>query len=258
MLDLMTLQRQFQNYILNSESGIETEIDNSKVKYNVNRLAIYADMYALRLQEALEITFPTLGRVMRTANFHDLLQKYITKNPSTNFTINYFAEKLPGFLRQTLPYAQSPYYAELAEFEWAIQTTIDAEDAPIATVADLQAISPDTWPEIIFRFHPSCKFLQLHYNVDELWYAHDKQQPLPEIIKYPAPPLHLLWRNQLQPFHQAYHGPARLMLLQAKEGHPFAALCESLCEFMDEDSVAPFAIEQVGAWLNGQAITGIE
>ena len=54
-----------------------------------DRLGIYAGMYPLRMQEALEADYPALAWLMGDP-FEDLVRDFVTACPSTSFTLARF------------------------------------------------------------------------------------------------------------------------------------------------------------------------
>lgn len=252
-------QQQFQAAILQAgETGAAEALLPAVRRAGVipaQRLAVYQDAYRLRLTEALHSNFPALARHLGEAGFAALAQAFLQAHPSRHASIRWFGEELAGFLRVAAPWADSPWLAELAAFEWALRHTVDAADATPLTLAVLQALSGDDWLTHRLALQPAATLLAGAWAVP-LWWRHLQQnestapaQPDAAAgsgwLVYRGAAGAALWRRLDSDEAQA------LRALQA--GLAFADLCEQV-EGLVGAAAAP---ARTAAWLQGWTGEGL-
>lgn len=250
MSELSELQHQFKQYLLQGDTSVLSRIETPGEDSAEQRLQVYGDMYVMRLQEAVSEDYSLLAHLIGDMDFTRLTLDYVKAYPSHHYSLRYFSQFLAEYLTQAEAYKDNTLYYEVAQFEWASHNVIDAEDAPVLKLEDLQAIEQEKWPELQFGFHPSLQKLSLYWNVHDLKYNYDNEQIMPEPSRLDQPLFHILWRKEITPFHDIYSDTEAWMLNAADEQQTFADICEGLCQFMAEEEVASFAINQIVRWLN--------
>src|SRR5262249_36222906 len=98
------------------------------------RLAIYADMYVVRLLGAVRESFPRTAAVLGDERFEALVRDYLRRRPSTDPSIRNVGRALPDFLAS----ADVPgFVGELARLEWLRLEVFDAADTPVLRRDDM-------------------------------------------------------------------------------------------------------------------------
>jgi hypothetical protein len=247
--DLRALQHRFSRF-LRGKGGDIQELIAPQGKLSVaSRLGIYRNAYRLRLRETIETDHEILGLYLGDELFEQMVDGYIERCPSRFFSLRDLTTRLPGFLRQTPPFADHPVLAELASFERRLLDVFDAPDASRAHLEELRRLSPDHWPDLQLRYHPSMQLFTAQWNSVECWRALKTGGTPPEAIQQPGSHW-LLWRgcDQLSQFRSL---PAleRSLIVSALAGAPLSVLCEQLAAELPEDQVGPRLLDRLGNWL---------
>ena len=74
--------------------------------------------------------FEALIAVLGEEEFRSAARAYVEATPSAFRNVRWYGGKLAAFLRQTQPWRDKPWLADLAEFEWTLTLAFDAADAP--------------------------------------------------------------------------------------------------------------------------------
>lgn len=248
MTTLDTLQRVFQDYLQHEENHhIETLTAEGHSLPKAYQLEIYFNAYRLRLLEILSGDYPNLFILMGEEVFEDCGLAYIAAHPSHHFSVRRFGQHLSAFLQKTLPYSDSPFFAELADFEWALADTLDAQDALILELDTLKTIPPDKWGFLQFAFHPSLQVKIFAWNTPQLWQAIEKDKERKKETentnhslvssKQTDPLTWILWRHDLQSQYRSLNAAEALMLQILQAGGTFGAACEQLAEQLTLEEV---------------------
>ncbi len=254
---LRELQEQLQTHLLLGDSRIAQHIVGTP-RVNVRtRLAIYSDAYRLRLLEALRVDFPALHTVAGDAEFERIGCAYLDAHPSGHFSIRYFGQHLAGFLRQDDRWRALPVFAEMAAFEWALGLSFDAFDSPQIDVVDVTAIPPESWAYMHLDLHPSLQRLDLLWNVPGLWKAIEEQQPPQAPVAAECPLAWIIWRRDLKTFFRSAPVDEACALDLLRRGESFEAMCEGLCEWIDETQVAAQAARYLRRWVQDGLVSRI-
>lgn len=230
--ELAQLQRQMLQWLLHEDGAIKPYIAESQQDDTQERLQIYSNAYRFRLIDALADTFPAVHTLMGDELFYQTALAYIDTYPSHHFSLRYFGDQLSHFLHGYDP--QTPIYAEMAEFEWALRHSFDSANIRPITLQDLQAIAPEQWEQVYFKFHPSVQCLMLGWNTCQLWEAIDGgSEPIP-LERQDYPQAWLVWRKELLTYYRSLDVDEAWAIERALQGEVFAELCAGLCEWVDE------------------------
>lgn len=244
---LYKIQNVFQAYLTDQNPDathtMEHLTNDSTHISATKRLEIYYDGYRLRLLEILEGDFPKLHTLMGDEAFDALGHHYIAAYPSKHFSARYFGQYLAHFLREEIAYTKQPYLAEMADFEWALGNTLDAENANIITLDDLKSISPAYWGNLKIHFHPSLQVRTFEWNIPQLWKTIENKEPPQSPIKQKESMTWIFWRRDLQSQFRSLTKPQALILKLFQEDNPFSDICESLSEIIDPEMVPVIALE---------------
>jgi hypothetical protein len=254
-MTLANLQRAFQQYVLRNDESVASRIHASEEISAAARLDVYADAYRLRLVDALAANYPRLQRLLGSEEFAALAREYLTRHPSANPSVRWFGDQLADHLRDQPSFTASPWFSELARWEWAIAAAFDAPDhAPIDAGA-LAAVDAANWPVLQFTFHPSVQCMALSTNAPALFKALSEDAELPAPASVEARDW-LIWRPELTPRYRSLPHDESAALRRAIGGGTFGDLCEILCEWHEPADVAVAAIRLLQQWIAEALIVG--
>jgi len=255
---LRDLQQEFQSYLLHHDEHVVQRIKGSLRVDNRTRLGIYADAYRLRLLEALRVDFPALHTLAGDTDFERIGRAYIEAYPSEHFSIRYFGRQMSAFLASDARFCNTPVFAEMAAFEWALGLSFDAADSACVTVDEVGAIPGEAWSDMQLRLHPSVQRLDLRWNVPGLWKAIQEEQPPQQPVAAEHPQAWVIWRHGLQSYFRSATVDESWALDALGEGQCFAMLCAGLCEWIDEEHVAAHAAQLIRRWVTDGLIARID
>ena len=170
-MQLIDWQTQFQNTVVLGgplwEPTNPAKINQAKI--NDQRIKIYQNAYVQRLTLALRENYTVTHLAMGDEEFNSLATRYIEMQPSVRPSIRWFGSHLSRFLMDQLPWSRSPWLSELANLEWALRHSQDAEDLQNWTMDELKNKTPDDWEEEGFFLHPSVTLMEFKWNSPQLW-----------------------------------------------------------------------------------------
>ncbi|MGB7931688.1 MAG: DNA-binding domain-containing protein [Gammaproteobacteria bacterium] len=255
---LRMLQQQFQSYILRRDEYVVRWIEGTRRVDNRTRLGIYAEAYRLRLLEALRVDFPALHTLAGDDGFERIGRAYIDACPSEHYSIRYFGRQMSAFLAHDNRFRDTPVFAEMAAFEWALGLSFDAADDVSVAVEAVGAIPCDAWPDLRLCLHPSVQRLDLCWNIPGLWKAIQEEQPPQPPVVADQPQAWVIWRRGLQSYFRSVPVDEARALDALGEGQCFAELCAGLCEWIEEEQVAAHAALLLRRWVSDGLIVHID
>ncbi len=249
---LATRQQQLMAYLQGTPTLDQDSIHSHIVTQgNVDtekRLAIYQNAYQIRLKETIDTDHNILGLYLGDDLYEEMMNSFIKRHPSAQFSLRHFADPLIDFLNQQAPFNEHPQIAELARFERLLLNAFDARDTSMATLEQLKKTAPEKWPQIQLRFHPSLQIFESDWNVVNIW------QNLKQDVNPPEPVIEnnvwLVWRNveRLTEF-KPLDCVAQTMLNGFQKGLHFEDICQVLLEQVPEHQVSERALSVIVNWL---------
>ncbi len=257
MSALQTLQREFQDFVLDGRAEIVQRVVGTSSVDPARRLGVYYDAYRLRLIEALQTDYTSLKIVMGEDDFAQSMGAFVEATPSVHRNLRWYGQSLPEFLRTRAPSAEQPWLWELALFEWTIALAFDAADEPVLTFDDLAAMDSGIWPYLTFKFHPSRQRLSLRTNAASLRKAVDEEAPIPPPERLAQPIQWLLWRKDLTVMFRSLLPEEAWALDTAHAGGNFTELCEGLCQWVAPAAAAGRLAGMLRTWVDDQLIAAV-
>jgi hypothetical protein len=221
------------------------------------RLGIYFDAYRIRLMEILKLDFPKTHTLMGDDAFDDAFFQYLAKYPSEHFSVRYFGERFPLFLKETKPYSEIGILTEMAHFEWCVAFTLDAKDDTVVSVQTLAAIPGEDWPDLQITFHPSVKSHQFAWDTPQLWQHIEKEEPPRGPVLQPSLVRWLFWRSGIRSLFQSCTPVESTMFELVNEQKYFAEICEILMETFEEEQIPVLAAQTLHKWVSSGMIARI-
>lgn len=141
------------------------------------RVAIYRDMFPLRMEDALASDYPGVQRAMGSEPFARFAARYVAAHPSRSYTLNRLGDHFPSFVRSQTRLRNGQFLADLAELELAMTLVFDAAETPPMRQEDIQRIAPERWPLMRLRAVDAFRLVDLAYPVHEYLAAEDATTP---------------------------------------------------------------------------------
>ena len=171
MLPLETLQRVMTASILSQTSsrlGSKLQAGNANP---VNRFGIYRNNTLISLTQSLKANFPVTVRLVHESFFHWVVQEFIRRFPPEEARLSSYGAKLPAYLAG-LPACRSvPYVAEVARLEWAICTSLHAEERDSCSIERLSRLGSAVGDARLL-LQPTLQLIPARWPTIDIWNAH--------------------------------------------------------------------------------------
>jgi hypothetical protein len=136
--ELVALQEWFSQAVTCSSNELKSEhmkiaqnfIESSQSLNSTERLEVYMNDYWPRCFNALEEDFPLLVSYFGEEKFRALMQDYLTKFPSTSFTLYFIGKRLPQFFETHYHDTDKEFLCELSQYEWNYCSVAVAKEEP--------------------------------------------------------------------------------------------------------------------------------
>ena len=256
-LSLADLEHALQAYVLHGAVRVGEWVDPGPRANPAQRLRIYYDAYRLRLIDALGTDYEALRAAIGDEQFRAACLAYVEAVPSSFRNVRWYGGGLAEFLRDSAPWSERPWLADLARFEWSLTLAFDAQDSPSLSFEDLARVPPQAWTGLAFRLHPCVQLLALGSNAPALRKALDAGEALPEVETYDPPVDWVIWRNDSASFFRCLSVPERLALGAARRGESFSAICEAVCEQVPPEEAPGAVAAWLRTWVDDGLIAGV-
>ena len=254
--ELYRLQKSMMAWMIEKDPAIQSDVASTSGVSTEIRLGIYGSGYGYRLIDALSENYPAVHTLMGDENFYAMTYAYMKVYPSKHFSLRYFGSELETFLYKYDP--ETPVFAEMARFEWALRNSFDAKNQTTITMDALQQVPIDRWGGLQFEFNSSVSRLDLEWNTPQLWAAIDAgSEPIPpEKLAYPY--AWLVWRKDLLNYYRSLEVDEAWALDASLQGDSFGILCEGVCEWIDAEHAPSRVAGFLSQWIEDQLLIGIK
>lgn len=199
-------------------------VDGDAHQSSADRLDVYAQMYWLRLHDALREDYPRIAAILGDERFAAVARAYLARFPSGHPSMRHVGAQFPDFLAHCRETAPWPFLSDLAQLEWARLAVFDAADAPVLGIEEVRTIAAPEWPDVTFRPIPALRLLRSPWPVHELWSETTTQARDTRRVE-----THLrVWRRESAVYQAPMDACERRALESVMSGAPFAATCAAL------------------------------
>jgi len=219
-----------------------------------DRIDVYASMYLWRLRDLLADDFPKVATILGADGFTDLARRYLGTHPSSHPSARWVGRRLVEFLDSFPLWA--PWLTDLARLEWTRMDAFDAPDAEPVRGADLAAVAPEDWPELVFAPVPSLVVLESAWPIHEIW-ARPDDWTAPDAVPPSVPATIRVWRRGWQVLHAAIDEVEAGALADVSKGATFAAICERF-DHLEPAEAAHEAGSLLARWVEDGLIAGFQ
>jgi len=131
------------------------------------RLAIYHDMYLLRMEEALESDYPALKRLLGDDGFRALVAGYVRAHPSRSYSLNFLGAHLPDYVRAAPGLRRRAFVHDLDRLEQAVAEVFDAPEEAALRPEEIAAVPEAAWDRVRLRPIAAFRLLALRHPVND-------------------------------------------------------------------------------------------
>lgn len=249
MSDLPELQAGFQAHVISGAAPPTEQFVGTEAASADARLRVYVDAYRQRLLEAVGVDYPGVAALMSPEAFRALGLRYIERYPSQHPSVRWFGRHLAECLATDPEYADRPYLAELAGFEWARGLAFDAADAPTVSLDELGAVPADDWPGLRLSLTPALQRGHCNWNIGPIWRAVDAGEPPPPPEQLAGATQWAIWRRDLTIYWRILDDAEAGAIDAFGNGATFAEVCVVLCDWLPDSGVPGRAAGMLRQWL---------
>lgn len=148
-----------------------------------SRLAVYANMYPIRMRDALATDFPVVKSAIGEDAWNQLIGGYIVDHYSRHPNLNQLGKHLPAYVRTQKSLPHSGFVAEMAELEQAMVEVFDAAESTQASVKELGELPPEKWATAKFYPIDAFRLCAFSYPVNAYLQATKEGRETPRIKK---------------------------------------------------------------------------
>lgn len=252
-MQLQELQSTFQHFLTKSkvEPLLPEITDDKRIDINV-RLGIYYDAYRLRLRDICKEDFDKTATLLGDEKFDQALYDYLDKNPSTHFSVRYFAKDFADYLANTKPWSDFPVLSEMARFEWYVAHTLDAGDGNIVTQESLSSLTPEDWPQLTLKLHPSVISHVFQYDTPKLWQDIDNNEPPRQPTKLEEGVRWIFNRKGIKSLYRSCNIAENMIFEAIMAGNNFSEICETLMDNIDESNIPMLVAQTLFTWMQDE------
>jgi Putative DNA-binding domain len=258
MTSLKELQERFQAGILAGDDTILGDVKDSAREDRTVLFGVYRYAYGARLVEILGNDYPQLHAYLGDEGFAKLATAYVAAHPSDQRNARWYGRHLPGFAKETEPFAAHPELSEIAALEKALDDAFDGPDATPLALTDLAAVPPEDWPRLTLTPHPTVILLRFTTNAADIWAALKDERTPPAPARLPEPQAVAVWRQGLMARFRPLDAEEAMMWNEAAKGVPFGGLCEMVATFAGEDEAELRAATYLKTWIETDMLMGCQ
>ena len=173
---LLELQRQLRRAVLGEVTpGFVAEIETDGLSVEA-RLRIYRNHLVATLSAALESTFPVVCRLVDRHFFAYAAHEYLREHPPHSRCLVAYGADFPDFLAGFEPCKKLPYLADVARFEWSLNTAATVREGSPLKIEALAAIPPEGASLLKISLQPSVSYFASVWPVDAIWLANQQKE----------------------------------------------------------------------------------
>ena len=220
-------------------------------------LAYYRGNLGATWEKSLGSAYPVVKALVGDEFFAPMVRVYGRQMPSTDGDVHRFGARFAEFLAGFAPVTAYPYFAGVAQYEWALHRAHFADRIALIDRQLLASKSPQQLEAMRFRLNPACTLLESTWAISAIWHAHQNPTGAEETIQTAMPQqlamadhaitIRPQWKVDLLPLSAAAYRALR----QIEQGACLGDAVDAAFE-IDEDFAFAMHLQQ---WIDG-AILG--
>jgi hypothetical protein len=201
---------------------------------------IYRNQFYHARADALKKTYPLLLKLVGEEFFTALANDYSDQYPSHASDLNYFGDQLTLFLEHHPAVREFPYFAEVAQLEWACYQALVAENSEACQPQVFSQFLQQDYAHLYLRLHPACRWLKFTYPVYDIWcMCSDESEQANTINLDQAGCPILIFRRDYTIYLEKITDPEFLFLTAFANGFSLLAACQ---QALDSDPSFPLDV----------------
>lgn len=238
-MTLAQTQQAFSGWLHSGASDIEIFDPNDRPG-----LSIYQNNYRSQLVTCLEESFAVTRQWIGSDAFHDAVVHHVERMPPSSWTLDAYPRDFPATL--ALRYPDDAEVVELAELEMALAEVFVGRDEQALTCEQIVQVD---WDNAVLRFASNVDLRPLTTNAPDIWNALIVEETPADVQRFTENVALLVWRRDETSHFRIVSGAEQCAILVARNGMPFANLCEQLVDTHGDIEGTRRAGEWLGQWL---------
>jgi hypothetical protein len=214
------------------------------------RVDVYAQMYWMRIADALLEDFPRVAALVGDARFHALARAYLAATPSRHASLRHVGGGFADFLATRVPAEVPPFVADVARLEWARLAVFYAADAAVLALADLQRVPPAEWAGLRLHPVPALQILEVRWPAHAIWAAAgdacDAWEPGATVLR--------VWRDEFRVYQSPMDAAEIAALAVLRAGGTFGDVCTALAAMVPAEDAAAHAGALLLRWIDDHVL----
>lgn len=242
------IQENFYKQVLRATEDKPDFILAKKPLSSAERMSIYQNSYAIRMEENLAIDFPSTQSALGIKKFSSLAKKYFEQYPSRFISATDIGRYFPDFMDdQKLPLPLG-YIPDLTRLEWLLVESFYAPEDARQGLDKIASASEQDWKSARFTLSPALRFFESYWALDEIHANPMRKRPKLKERQY-----FLLFRVD---------GFSRFRRISSTEKEILQALycgktLEEACYSAHDEAALQSAMENFSLWLSASILESI-
>ncbi len=204
---LHNTQRDFSRFVFQETTHTPFGIKANGLSAE-QRLAIYRNNTQLGLTEVLRDTYPVVNRLVGDGFFNRLALTYIRCFPPQSASLMSYGGQFAALIADFEAVQGLPYLADTANLEWYWHEAYHAAEAQPLALSALAQIDPAAYGELAFTLHPSARFIESNYPIQQIWLTNQPDYQGQELIDLSTGACRVLifrpqWQLEMHPLAEA-------------------------------------------------------
>jgi hypothetical protein len=243
---LAELQRSFAAVLMDGapRTALEAAVRGDERASAAERVAVYADMYRLRLLDVLSEIYRRTRALLGDAGFDEVAQAYLYAHPSRSPSLRSFGDGFAAHLAAMDRLSGAP---ALALLEWTRYDVFDARDQAPLTRDRLTGLDAETIAALPLRAHDACRLISCATDADALYRTLAHGPVRPSVVA--SPTRLLVWRDRHTVYHRVVPVRETALLERVLDGTSLGSLCEVMAADQPVEAAAIEVFALVGRWI---------
>ncbi len=245
-----------QNHAVSTEEHAMALLNPQNGVPGLERIAVYAEGYKARIEEALSEAFEAVRHILGHEKFHPLTEKYAEQYPSRHYNLSSTGKHFPVFLRLQPLSKEFPFLPDLAMLEWRIHQAFHAYDKPSFEPGEFASLSLEDWSAAQIFFQPSVGLLASKWPILDIWNARKKPVEEIHIDLVDRPQQILITHRDVQVRCELLSNHQFFLMEKLFRGKSLGNACEQLESLIGESEALPIQ-DWFSRWVHDGLIIGI-
>ncbi len=166
-------QNDFINAIFDAKSGTPAGLCNPQGTAAIKRFSVYRNNVAASLSEALQVTFPTIQKLVGQDFFKAMAGVFWRRHPPNSPILMRYGTEMPAFLTGFDPVRHLGYLPDIARIELALTQSYHAADIAPIGAETLQNIAPDALLRAKIQLAPTVHLIRSKWPAGAIYHANN-------------------------------------------------------------------------------------